>query len=218
VIAAFVALRAGSEALKQIRFFDRFAYENDSAQSGRRGGRLGFMLSNRLLASITIRSLYQKLSWCHIVLPRQPPEGRIDTGGAEHEAMNIGEVEAATGVSQRMIRHYEKLGLIPAPSRTQGRHRDYSASDVARLRLVGLARTVGLGMDAISDLLRLWTSVPGASPFEPQAIRERADVLARRAHALDELGVALDQLAVGVERGEPPPHPWAERVELGQDK
>src|SRR3546814_2057637 len=50
------------------------------------------------------------------------------------EAVNIGAASQASGVSQRMIRHYEKIGLIPAPLRRESGYRDYADADVHRLR------------------------------------------------------------------------------------
>src|SRR3546814_1948432 len=50
------------------------------------------------------------------------------------EAVNIGAASQASGVSQRMIRHYEKIGLIPAPLRRDSGYRDYADADVHRLR------------------------------------------------------------------------------------
>lgn len=49
--------------------------------------------------------------------------------------MNIGQASDASGISQRMIRHYERIGLIPAPLRRDSGYRDYSNDDLARLRI-----------------------------------------------------------------------------------
>ena len=49
--------------------------------------------------------------------------------------MNIGQASQASGVSQRMIRHYEKIGLVPPPARRRSGYRDYSDADVHRLRI-----------------------------------------------------------------------------------
>ncbi|MBZ2397782.1 MerR family DNA-binding transcriptional regulator, partial [Erwinia amylovora] len=56
--------------------------------------------------------------------------------------MNIGAASDASGVSQRMIRHYEKIGLVPAPPR-RGNYRDYADADVHRLRFIANARDLG---------------------------------------------------------------------------
>ena len=70
--------------------------------------------------------------------------------------MQIGEASRATGVSAKMIRHYEEIGLIPAADRRDSNYRDYGAADVHRLGFIRRARDLGFSIDEIRDLLRLW--------------------------------------------------------------
>ena len=70
--------------------------------------------------------------------------------------MQIGEVAQRTGVSAKMIRHYEAIGLIPAPDRRDSNYRDYGHHDVHRLGFVRRARDLGFSIPEIRDLLRLW--------------------------------------------------------------
>jgi Cu(I)-responsive transcriptional regulator len=70
--------------------------------------------------------------------------------------MQIGEVSAASGVSNKMIRHYESIGLIPPAGRRVSNYRDYGHHDVHRLRFIRRARDLGFSIDEIRDLLRLW--------------------------------------------------------------
>src|SRR5258708_6203346 len=72
------------------------------------------------------------------------------------ESMNIGQAATASGMSAKMIRHYEEIGLVRAPRRTASNYRTYSASDVHVLRFVKRARTLGFSMMDIKDLLALW--------------------------------------------------------------
>jgi DNA-binding transcriptional MerR regulator len=66
----------------------------------------------------------------------------------------IGEVSEATGLTQRTIRYYEELGLLPPPSRTQGDYRLYSESDVSRLReIVRLKRLLGFTLSEIKEIV-----------------------------------------------------------------
>lgn len=70
--------------------------------------------------------------------------------------MQIGEAAKATGVSAKMIRHYELIGLVPAADRRSSNYRDYGHGDVHRLAFIRRARDLGFSMDEIRDLLRLW--------------------------------------------------------------
>jgi Cu(I)-responsive transcriptional regulator len=70
--------------------------------------------------------------------------------------MQIGEASRATGVSAKMIRHYESIGLIPAADRRDSNYRDYAAEDVHRLGFIRRARDLGFSIDEIRDLLKLW--------------------------------------------------------------
>lgn len=70
--------------------------------------------------------------------------------------MQIGEASKATGVSAKMIRHYESIGLIPAADRRDSNYRDYGAGDVHRLGFIRRARDLGFSIEQIRDLLKLW--------------------------------------------------------------
>jgi Cu(I)-responsive transcriptional regulator len=71
-------------------------------------------------------------------------------------SMNIGQAAKATGVSAKMIRHYEEVGLLPAASRTGSGYRQYGQSDVQSLRFVRHARDLGFSIGQIRELLGLW--------------------------------------------------------------
>ena len=70
--------------------------------------------------------------------------------------MNIGQASARSGVSAKMIRYYEEVGLLPKPDRRESGYRVYDENDVHRLRFVRRARDFGFPVDRIRDLLRLW--------------------------------------------------------------
>ena len=71
--------------------------------------------------------------------------------------MQIGEASRLSGVSSKMIRHYEQIGLIPNADRRDSNYRDYGADDVHRLGFVRRARDLGFSIDEIRELLRLWS-------------------------------------------------------------
>jgi DNA-binding transcriptional MerR regulator len=70
--------------------------------------------------------------------------------------MVIGEAAEASGVSAKMLRYYEAIGLIPAAGRTESGYRVYGPKDVETLRFIGRARDLGLSIERIKLLVRLW--------------------------------------------------------------
>ena len=70
--------------------------------------------------------------------------------------MNIGQASAATGVSAKMIRYYESVGLIRPAARTDSNYRDFSERDVNDLRFIRRARGLGFSVEETTRLLSLW--------------------------------------------------------------
>ena len=77
--------------------------------------------------------------------------------------MNIGQASSASGVSAKMIRYYESIGLIRAPSRTESNYRVYGSDEVHVLRFVKRARTLGFSVEETATLLSLWQDKSRAS-------------------------------------------------------
>ncbi|MEO7742538.1 MAG: Cu(I)-responsive transcriptional regulator [Usitatibacter sp.] len=77
--------------------------------------------------------------------------------------MNIGQVAEASGVSAKMIRHYEGSGFIPRAGRTVAGYRIYRDADVHMLRFIRRARDLGFSLREIKVLLALWTNRRRAS-------------------------------------------------------
>jgi Cu(I)-responsive transcriptional regulator len=70
--------------------------------------------------------------------------------------MQIGDAADASGISAKMIRYYEEVGLIPSPKRRDSGYRVYDESDVHRLRFIRRARELGFPVERIRELLQLW--------------------------------------------------------------
>jgi MerR family transcriptional regulator, copper efflux regulator len=71
--------------------------------------------------------------------------------------VNIGQAAEASGISAKMIRYYESIGLSPQAGRTAGGYRDYGPIDVQRLCFIRRARALGFSIDRIRELLELWS-------------------------------------------------------------
>lgn len=72
------------------------------------------------------------------------------------EHFNIGEAARRTGVSAKMVRHYESLGLLPTVNRTDAGYRLYTDKEVHTLRFIKRSRNLGFSMLEITELLKLW--------------------------------------------------------------
>lgn len=131
--------------------------------------------------------------------PSQPPELADARQQGFH---NIGEAARMSGVSAKMIRHYESIGLIPPATRTFAGYRLYNAADVHRLSFVRRARALGFPIEQIEALLGLWDDRTRASAEvkklaqahveeltakigEMQAMQRTLQDLARRCHGDD---------------------------------
>tara|TARA_R110002167_G_scaffold59944_12_gene169790 strand:- start:3860 stop:4276 length:417 start_codon:yes stop_codon:yes gene_type:complete len=77
--------------------------------------------------------------------------------------MNIGEAAKASGISAKMIRHYEGIGLIEQSHRSPAGYRIYSKNDLHTLSFVKSARSLGFSLDQIKQLLSLWQDRERAS-------------------------------------------------------
>jgi MerR family mercuric resistance operon transcriptional regulator len=69
--------------------------------------------------------------------------------------LTIGSLSRQTGVNIETIRYYERIGLLPAPPRSRGRHRIYDDNHQRRLIFIRRSRSLGFSLDATRDLLGL---------------------------------------------------------------
>ena len=111
------------------------------------------------------------------------------------ESMNIGQAARASGMSAKMIRHYEEIGLVRAPRRTASNYRTYSASDVHVLSFVKRARTLGFAMADIKDLLALWQNKGRPSASVKKIAGRHIAELKRKIAETQSLVAALEHLS-----------------------
>ena len=108
---------------------------------------------------------------------------------------NIGEASQASGISAKMIRHYESIGLIPAASRTFAGYRLYGEADLHRLRFVKRARNLGFSIKEIEALLALWGDRRRSSAKVKALTQKHIDELEGKIAEMQAMRQALQQLA-----------------------
>ena len=109
--------------------------------------------------------------------------------------MNIGEAAAATGVSTKMIRYYEEVGVIKSALRTSAGYRVYTHPEIQTLRFVRRARDLGFSVKQISSLLKLWRDGNRASADVKKMALGHVTELEKKMRELKEMTSALRHLA-----------------------
>ena len=108
--------------------------------------------------------------------------------------VNIGEAARLSGVSAKMVRHYEGLGLLPRVARTDSGYRQYSEADVHTLRFIKRARDLGFSMEEIGELVGLWQNRRRASANVRRVAQKHADELAGRIAQMQAMQRTLQHL------------------------
>jgi MerR family copper efflux transcriptional regulator len=109
--------------------------------------------------------------------------------------LNIGDAAQASGVSAKMIRHYEAIGLLPAARRTASGYRVYGEQDVRVLQFIHRGRALGFSLEKIAELLALWQDQHRASADVRQLAEQHIAELNRKIDELQSMKRTLETLA-----------------------
>ena len=125
--------------------------------------------------------------------------GRMETlehaEAIERGLMDIGRASKESGVSVKMIRHYEAIGLLPKVARTFSNYRVYGPNDVHVLRFIRRARDLGFSMDDIKELLSLWQNRSRSSASVKKIAGKHIDELKAKIEELKSMVDTLEHLA-----------------------
>lgn len=130
--------------------------------------------------------------------------------------MQIGEVARHTGVSAKMIRHYEAIGLIPTADRRDSNYRDYCHHDIHRLGFIRRARDLGFSIEEIRNLLRLWGDTARASADVKALTEAHIAELDRKIALMGEMRQTLANLADACDGDHRPDCPIIESLAGGR--
>jgi len=129
-------------------------------------------------------------------MARQQNAVRPELADARQQGLhNIGEAAELSGVSAKMIRHYESIGLIPEAGRTFAGYRLYTEADIHRLRFIKRSRSLGFSTRQIETLLGLWNNRSRASSEVKKLAQAHADELAAKIAQMQAMQRTLQDLA-----------------------
>ena len=126
--------------------------------------------------------------------------------------MNIGEAAKASGVSVKMIRHYEAIGLLPVATRTESGYRVYRPEEVHALRFIGNARELGFPLAEIADLLGLWRDRGRASSEVKELALAHVAAIDAKVKALQAMSKTLHHLVSACQGDHRPECPILEGI------
>lgn len=126
--------------------------------------------------------------------------------------MNISQAASASGLTPRMIRHYEKIGLLPGAARTAAGYRLFNEQDLHNLRFIQRARGLGFSIEQIGQLLALWHDRDRSSAAVKQLARQHLKELEDKIAGLQSMHASLSELASCCLGDERPDCPILERL------
>lgn len=109
--------------------------------------------------------------------------------------VTIGQAAKQTGLSAKMIRHYEEAGLLKKANRTDAGYRLYNSQQLQQLSFIKQARTLGFSIAQISSLLNLWRNPQRSSKAVKQLAEQHLDEIKQKVAELQQMQKVLQQLA-----------------------
>jgi len=134
------------------------------------------------------------------------------------ENLNIGAAAKASGVSAKMIRHYESIGLLPEAQRSNGNYRLYGPQDVHNLRFIHRARSLGFPLETIRELLALWRNRQRSSGQVKKLALTHVESLEAKIKEMQEMAGALKHLAQNCHGDDRPDCPILDGLAKGDGK
>lgn len=107
--------------------------------------------------------------------------------------MNIGQAAKQSGISAKMIRYYEDIGLLPASKRTDAGYRMYSEEDIKTLKFIQHSRELGFSTEQMKELMSLWRNEGRQSAEVKQLTQKHIDALNKKIADLQAMVSALQQ-------------------------
>lgn len=139
----------------------------------------------------------------------------MEASDPARSTFTIGEAARISGVSAKMIRHYESIGLIGAAQRTDAGYRVYSEQDARELQFIHRARALGFSLEQIGGLLALWQDKHRASADVRALARSHIDELNRKIADMQAMRRTLETLAASCRGDDRPDCPILDDLAMG---
>ena len=145
-----------------------------------------------------------------------PTPGKPATPRATTWPVPIGVAAQRAGISARMVRHYETLGLINGVARTDSGYRQYTEADVHALHFIRRSRDLGFSMEEIAELLGLWHNRSRASSQVKRIAQQHIDDLSERIAQMQAMQRSLQTLVSCCQGNDRPDCPILDDLASGQ--
>lgn len=129
--------------------------------------------------------------------------------------MNIGQAAKKSGLTAKMIRYYESIGLLPEAGRSDSGYRQYSQQDLHSLAFIRRSRDLGFSLEEVGKLLQLWQDRGRASADVKALARDHIDELNRKIAELVGLRDTLQELVDHCQGDDRPDCPILQGIESG---